>query len=170
MLEALIEKYPDIEYKISREEEELEDFKEAKRRVEKDLEYGIGVLVYNTEEDIEVLLIENDWSSKWLMPGGGVEEGEGFEDAAVREVREETGVEITPDRPLRIEKQYICHGEKPPIENYSLIYSAEADSREIEQGSNIEGEEIKSAKWFNELPEQTRDRELIRRFLDSLED
>lgn len=31
------------------------------------------------------------WGSMWTLPGGGVEYDEGFEEAAVREVKEETG-------------------------------------------------------------------------------
>lgn len=30
----------------------------------------------------------------WVMPGGGLEPGESFEEAAIREVREETGIEV----------------------------------------------------------------------------
>jgi ADP-ribose pyrophosphatase YjhB (NUDIX family) len=44
-----------------------------------------------------VLLVKRGWEpgkGKWALPGGLVEPGEGVERAAVREVREETGVRV----------------------------------------------------------------------------
>lgn len=37
------------------------------------------------------------FGSSWELPGGGIENGETYRDAAVREVREETGIPIRPD-------------------------------------------------------------------------
>lgn len=33
----------------------------------------------------------------WELPGGGIEPGESYVDSAVRELREETGIEVSPD-------------------------------------------------------------------------
>ncbi|KAK8371912.1 hypothetical protein O3P69_013509 [Scylla paramamosain] len=44
-------------------------------------------------EERQVLLVSSRRDSRlWIVPGGGVEEGEGTQDAALREVREEAGV------------------------------------------------------------------------------
>ena len=57
---------------------------------------GVGAVVTNRAG--EILLVQERFddtglAERWKIPGGLVEEGEGVEAAAVREVREETGVE-----------------------------------------------------------------------------
>lgn len=54
-----------------------------------DLTVGVCILHDNT-----VLLVKHARLGKWLLPGGHVEPGEMPSDAAVREVREETSLEI----------------------------------------------------------------------------
>jgi 8-oxo-dGTP pyrophosphatase MutT (NUDIX family) len=53
----------------------------------------VRVLVRNNRG--EILLVKN-WIGKneWEMPGGGVSRGENMRDAALREVREETGIQL----------------------------------------------------------------------------
>jgi ADP-ribose pyrophosphatase YjhB (NUDIX family) len=48
--------------------------------------------------DGKVLLTRRRESDEWVLPGGSVEEEEPPWDAAVREVREETGLEVTLER------------------------------------------------------------------------
>jgi 8-oxo-dGTP pyrophosphatase MutT (NUDIX family) len=51
-----------------------------------------SVVVFNDKQ--EVLLILREDVRLWALPAGGLEPGESFEQAAVREAREETGYEI----------------------------------------------------------------------------
>lgn len=56
-------------------------------------------------EDGRVLLLNQDTGAgrSWSLPGGKVEEGEALRDALVREMREETGLDVEPGRLL-----YVC--------------------------------------------------------------
>ena len=59
-------------------------------------------------EDDRILLLNQDTDTgrSWSLPGGKVEEGETLATALVREMREETGLEVEPGRLL-----YVCdHG------------------------------------------------------------
>jgi mutator protein MutT len=60
-----------------------------------------GILI----EDDHILLLnqDTDGARTWSLPGGKVEDGETLAQALVREMREETGVEVRPGRLL-----YVC--------------------------------------------------------------
>ena len=56
---------------------------------------GVGAVVFSARN--EILLIKRGKApnlGRWMVPGGTLEWGETLEDAAVREVREETGIDI----------------------------------------------------------------------------
>jgi ADP-ribose pyrophosphatase YjhB (NUDIX family) len=56
-------------------------------------------------EDDRILLLNQDTGTgrAWSLPGGKVEEGETLADALIREMREETGLQVEPGRLL-----YVC--------------------------------------------------------------
>lgn len=61
-----------------------------------------GVVI---DEDQRILLLNQDTDTGrvWSLPGGKVEEGEPIANALVREMREETGLDVEPGRLL-----YVC--------------------------------------------------------------
>lgn len=60
---------------------------------------AVGAIVFHGDEALLVRRGSEPNLRRWSVPGGSLEAGETVETAAVREVAEETGVEV---RPLRV--------------------------------------------------------------------
>lgn len=65
--------------------------------------FVIGVICF-VEHDGRLLLVQNSYQDKWALPGGWLNKGESFEQAARRELREELGIEMVDIRVLEINK------------------------------------------------------------------
>lgn len=61
---------------------------------------SVGVRVLVEDDDGGVLLVRHTYMPGWHFPGGGVDAHETAIEAAIREVREETAVEIGPQPQL----------------------------------------------------------------------
>lgn len=105
-----------------------------------------------TDDANRVLLIRHSSSvARWGTPGGGHEPGETMEETALREVREETGIDCTITNVFWARRKTVVLETDPDQRFYMLTVQFEAD---YERGSiSISDEEIVEAKWFSEPPD-----------------
>ncbi len=66
----------------------------SRRAVDANTKVRLGVAVVIHDERGRILLEKRSDSSLWGFPGGRIEPGESVTEAAVREVREETGLDV----------------------------------------------------------------------------
>lgn len=72
-----------------------------------------AVLLARYHDSAPVNPIKPELLTYWVPPGGGVDEGESFEQAAIRELEEETGIELSGVGPQiwSRERRLMHHGE-----------------------------------------------------------
>ncbi len=101
---------------------------------------GAFTIIFNTNQEV-LLCFRND-KMKWNLPGGQVEQNESPWEAAIRETKEEIGVDIKIDK-------FIGIYSKSDINDLGLYFIATID-KGIPQISD-EAEEIKYF-YINDLP------------------
>lgn len=86
-------------------------------------EVSAGGLVYRRSSDgeLQFILIRPKGSETWALPKGHIEKDESVETAAVREVREETGLEVARVEPLG-EVSYIFSWRDQPEASLVRIF------------------------------------------------
>jgi len=133
-------------------------------------EYAVpatGALVLN--EDDEIFLMKSPkWDGKWLVPGGKIEKGDSMKETVRKEVKEETGLEVSD-----IELLNVKDGGNPEEFNREthfifLNFTCRAEDQEVE----LDQREAVDYEWINpetavesELDINESSREFIQKFL-----
>ena len=102
-----------------------------------------AVALFNSEGSI--LLLRRKDNDKWTMPGGTLDFGESMTDCAIREVREETGlnIRITGLIGTYTDPQVlIAYSDGEVRQEFTLVYAAE-----IEAGELKIDDESKEYRW-----------------------
>lgn len=80
-----------------------------------------------TDEDGRIVLVRRKDNDLWALPGGGMELGESIEETAIREVKEETGldVEITGLIGIYTNPNHVMEYDDGEVrQQFSLCYTA----------------------------------------------
>lgn len=121
--------------------------------------FGAHTLVYNDAE--EILLVRHEGVDLWVLPGGEVHDDETFREAAKRELAEEAGIQATYEglaMLTRVSFEWQNH------EAWGVIPVFEAHASDAEPAVADPDDEISAARWFDDLPQDTRDRAVIDRW------
>lgn len=121
-------------------------------------ESGWVTIAAAIDDEGRVLLIYDEDDDSWVIPGGTVQPGESLQEAVVREVQEEAGVEIAPERPHSFVDVVTTDGEREM--GFNVVgFGAEPLSTTVGTDLGVDDESITDAAWFEELPEQLFERD-----------
>ena len=86
---------------------------------------AIGIIFRNNNS--EVLIVQRRDVPVWVLPGGGIDEGETPEQAVVRELKEETGLLVT------VTRKTGCYLPANPFTSTAHVYECEVISGDLTQ-------------------------------------
>ena len=109
-------------------------------------EKSCGTVIFRkTRGKYAVLLIKNKYTDFWSFPKGHVEEGENEYQTAIRETKEETGIDVKIENGFRMESVYLI-GKRKNTEKRVVYFTALTTRAYVVP----QPEEISAFRWFFE--------------------
>lgn len=101
-----------------------------------------GIIYRKSHGNIEILLIKHINSGHWSFPKGHVEEGETEEQTALREIKEETGIDALLDTTFR---ETVSYFPKKDTHKEVVYFLGRAKQHELVP----QEDEISEVKWVD---------------------
>jgi 8-oxo-dGTP diphosphatase len=111
--------------------------------MEKEHRISAGAIIIHNNKILVVRYNNSSGKTYLVCPGGGVNGDEGLPQAAVREVKEETGIEVVPNKILCVED--LCWRDYRLVKVWFLCLM---DGGQLERTQGAIAETIIEAKWY----------------------
>jgi len=119
-------------------------------------EYAVpatGALILNENDEI-FLMKSPKWENQWVVPGGKVEKGDSMKETVEKEVKEETGLEVTDVKFLKAKDGGNPDDFERDTHFIFLNFSCRAENQEVE----LDEREAVDYTWID--PEEALDSDL----------
>lgn len=109
------------------------------------IEKKAGAIVYSEYKDTIYFAFVHDIFGFWTLSKGGIEEGENEQQGAIREIKEEMGIDIVIEQELGRNEYIASHPQKGKIRKQVVYFLGKADfvDLQLEKSGGLD-----DARWF----------------------
>lgn len=126
----------------------------------------VGAVILNSENKV-LICRSTEWDAKYIIPGGHIEAGEKLEEALIREVKEETALEIYEIKLLSLKESVYSKSFDQKKHFIFIDYLCRTDSAEIELNDEFDAYEWISLTELDDYNLEDFVKSLLKEFRDN---